>query len=36
MRAELDAAISIRRRSRLRKIRECADNIKNMIAIFLY
>ena len=34
MMAELDAAISIRRRSR--KIRECADNIKNMIAIFLY
>ena len=36
MRAELEAAISIRRRSRLRTIRESADIMKNMIDNFLY
>ena len=35
MRAELEAAISIRRRSRLQKLRETADIMENMIDNFL-
>ena len=35
MRAELEAAISIRKRSRLQKLRETADIMKNMIENFL-
>ena len=35
MRAELEAAISIRRRSRLQKLRETAEIMKNMIDNFL-
>ena len=36
LRAELEAAISIKRRSRLRRIREAADIMKNMIDNFLH
>jgi hypothetical protein len=35
MRAELEAAISIKRKSRLRKVREAADIMENMVVNFL-
>ena len=35
MRAELEAAVSVRRRSRLARIREAGDIMYNMLANFL-
>ena len=35
MRAELESSISIKRRSRLRKVREAADIMENMVVNFL-
>ena len=35
MRDELESSISIKRRSRLRKVREAADIMENMVVNFL-